>query len=201
MFFFGRNKFKKIKREDIVDAICEINKQQDELERSIIDKSSRIKELMEKGKSEQNRDMRLFYAKKISAMQAEIRRDTKRNMYLMQNVKNLDNLKAAIDDNAFIANNTKLPLNKLLNNPAELNKFLQDVLSTKNEAEQSLVDANQAFEDYEKATEERSEIYGVSESDDDLLAMFETEDQLDSEAGRVSEPAVATPKKEAQTDV
>lgn len=194
MFFFGRNKFKKIKREDVVDAICDLNKQQDELERGIIEKNDRIKELMEKGKTEQNRDMRLFYAKKISAMQNEIKRDTKRNMYLMQNVKNLDNLKAAIDDNAFITNNTKLPLNKLLNNPAELNRFLQDVLAGKNEAEQNMLDVNQAFDDYDKAIEERSEIYGVSETDDELLAMFETEDQLDAEAGKTREAAKAEPK-------
>lgn len=197
---FGRNKFKKIKREDVVDAICAINNQQSEIERRIGENSSQIKELMDKGKKETSRDVRLFYAKKITQLQDEIKRDTRRSMYLMQNVKNLDRLKAAIDDNQFITNSTKLPLNKLLYNPKDLSAFLESSLATRNEAEENMVKADQMFENYESAQTDRQEIYGVNEADDELLAMFETEDQLDLEADASIE-LESQPAKKAEQEV
>ena len=47
---FGRNKFKKLKREDVVDAIIALNKQQDDLESGILSKSDEVEKLMERGR-------------------------------------------------------------------------------------------------------------------------------------------------------
>lgn len=179
---FGRNKFKKIKREDVVNAIIEQTKQQEDLEQGILAKSQESESLLERGRKEKNRDIKLLCAKKVNSLQAEIKRDTRRAAFLLYNVKLLEKLKAAIDDNRFIENTTKLPLNKLLGDQKELAKFLESSLQNRAAAENMLTQADELFESYEQAADsESSSIYAVNKSDDELLAMFEMEEQLESE--------------------
>ncbi len=180
---FGRNKFKKLKREDVVDAIIQLGKQQDDLENGIMQKSEEVEKLMERGRKEKNRDIKLLCAKKVSSLQDEIKRDTKRAAFLLYNVKLLEKLKAAIDDNQFVENTSKLSLNKLLSDQKALAQFLESAIATRTAAEDSLVEADRLFESYEQAAQsEDGPIYSASKSDDELLAMFEMQDQLDSEA-------------------
>ena len=121
---------------------------------------------------------------------------------MLYNAKLLDKLKAAIDDNQFIANTTKLPLNKLLSDQKALASFLESAIQNKSAAENALVDADQMFDTYEQAAESSgSPIYNVSKSDDELLAMFEMQDQLDSEAEFDSDIGSETLERNAQADV
>lgn len=180
---FGRNKFKKLKREEVVDAIITLTKQQEDLEKGILTKSDDVNTLMERGRKEKNRDIKLLCAKKVNSLQEEIKRDSKRAAFLLYNVKMLEKLKAAIDDNQFVENTSKLPLNKLLGDQKALAQFLQDSIQNRTTAENTLLDADQMFESYEKAAEsDASPIYSANRSDDELLAMFELQEQLDSEA-------------------
>ena len=179
---FGRNKFKKLKREDVVEAIITLNKQQEDLESGIVSKSEEVDKLMERGCKEKNRDIKLLLAKKVTALKSEIKRDTNRATFLMYNIGLLEKLKAAIDDNSFVENTSKIPLNKLLSDQKALAQFLEGAVKSKTDAENSLVDANQMFDTYEQtASSSASPIYAVNESDDELLAMFEMQEQLDSE--------------------
>ena len=181
---FGRNKFKKLKREDVVNAIIEQSKQQEDLENGVLAKSEEVEKLMERGRKEKNRDIKLLCAKKVNTLQAEIKRDTRRAALLLYNVKLLEKLKAAIDDNRFIENTTKLPLNKLLSDRKALAQFLETSIQNRADAETMLTQADELFDSYEQAAEATSSsIYSVNESDDELLAMFEMQEQLDSEAG------------------
>lgn len=194
---FGRNKFKKLKREEVVDAIIELNKQQDEIENGILAKAAESEKLLERGRKEKNRDIKLLCAKKYNTLQEEIKRDTKRAAFLLYNVKMLEKLKAAVDDNEFVRNNTKLPLNKLLTDQKALAKFLESTIGNKAEAENMLVETDRLFETYEEAaSDESSPIYSVSKSDDELLAMFELQEQIDSEA-EVAEAETAKDAKPA----
>ena len=180
---FGRNKFKKLKREDVVNAIIEQSKQQEDLESGILAKSEEVEKLMERGRKEKNRDIKLLCAKKVNTLQAEIKRDTRRAALLLYNVKLLEKLKAAIDDNRFIENTTKMPLNKLLGDRKALAQFLEASIQNRADAETMLTQADELFDSYEQAAEATSSsIYSVNESDDELLAMFEMQEQLDSEA-------------------
>jgi len=179
---FGRNKFKKLKREDVVDAIIQLNKQQEDLESGILSKSEEVEKLMERGRKEKNRDIKLLCAKKVNTLKDEIKRDSKRAAFLLYNVKMLEKLKAAIDDNSFVENTTKLPLNKLLTDQKALAQFLESAISTRTAAESALIDADRMFESYEQAAEDESgPIYNANKSDDELLAMFEMQEQIDSE--------------------
>ena len=47
---FGRNKFKKLKREDVVNAIIDQTKQQEDLENGILQKSEEVERLLERGR-------------------------------------------------------------------------------------------------------------------------------------------------------
>ena len=175
---FGRNKFKKLKREDVVNAIIDQTKQQEDLENGILQKSEEVERLLERGRKEKNRDVKLLCAKKVNTLQEEIKRDTKRAAFLLYNVKLLERLKAAVDDNRFIENTTKLPLNKLLCDQKALAQFLQNSVQNRTAAENALVGADEMFE---AADADASPIYAVNKSDDELLAMFEMQEQYDSE--------------------
>ncbi len=180
---FGRNKFKKLKREDVVEAIIELSKQQEDLESGILSKSEEVEKLMERGRKEKNRDVKLLCAKKVNSLQDEIKRDAKRASFLIYNVKMLEKLKAAIDDNQFVQNTSKLPLNKLLGDQKALAQFLQSTIQNRTDAENTLVEADQLFDSYEQAADsDSSPIYSANKSDDELLAMFEMQDQLESES-------------------
>ncbi len=200
---FGRNKFKKLKREDVVEAIITLNKQQEDLESGILAKSDEVEKLMDRGRKEKNRDIKLLCAKKVSSLQDEIKRDSKRASFLLYNAKLLEKLKASIDDNQFVENTTKLPLNKLLSDQKALAQFLESAIQNKNAAENALVDADRMFETYEQAAESSgSPIYDANKSDDELLAMFEMQEQLDSEAEFDSDIAAEnkTDEKEEQAE-
>lgn len=199
---FGRNKFKKLKREDVVNAIIEQSKQQEDLESGILAKSEEVEKLMERGRKEKNRDIKLLCAKKVNTLQDEIRRDTKRAAFLLYNVKLLEKLKSAIDDNRFIENTTKLPLNKLLCDQKALAQFLESSIQNRTTAENALVGANELFDSYEQAADsDTSPIYSVNKSDDELLAMFEMQEQLDTEGEFDSDIGGAEPQaKRAAAD-
>ena len=61
-----KSKFDKLKREDVVEAICTLEKQEADIESGIVERAKQIETLMEKGKQEKSREIKLFYAKKIT---------------------------------------------------------------------------------------------------------------------------------------
>lgn len=174
---FG-NKFKKLKRDEVVTAICELEQQEQSLEAGMISKQAEIDSLMEKGKVEKSRDLKLFYAKKITFLKNEKTDDIQKGMYLMYNISLMRKLKNSIDDNNFIVNVGKLPLNKLLRNQKQLAQFLNKALNTKIKSEDIMTNTDQTFVEVKNLYEPNAEIYGVNKNDDQLLAMFETEESL-----------------------
>lgn len=179
---FGRNKFKKLKREDVVEAIITLSKQQEDLETGVLSKSEEVEKLLDRGRKEKNRDIKLLCAKKVTALRDEIKRDSNRAAFLLYNIKLLEKLKAAIDDNQFVKNTTKLPLNQLLSDQKALAQFLESAVASRTQAESTLVEADRMFESYEQAASDvGGPIYSANDADDELLAMFEMQEQLDSE--------------------
>ena len=64
MWLFRRNKFKRLNREDLVNSICELERQERTVEAEVLQKIKEIDALMAKGKNEKSKDLQLFYAKK-----------------------------------------------------------------------------------------------------------------------------------------
>lgn len=194
-----KSKYDKLKREDVVDAICSLEKQEDDLEEAISSRAREIEELLAKGRKETNRELKLFYAKKITSMREENQTDVKRAMYLMYNMKLLRKLKSTIDDNEFFIKTGKVSLGNLLADQKGLAQFLNKALNTKVRSEQVLTDADDTWNEIQSGYEENERIYGVNEQDDELLAMFETGEQLDAEIGELGVKNEEK-KAEAQSD-
>ena len=182
-----KSKFDKLTREDVVDAICKLEQESKDIEDGLETKQQQIDELMAKGKAEKAKDVKLFYAKKINAVKAERERSVQRAMYLMYNIQLLQKLKTAIDDNQFFKNTSKASLGNLLADQKGLAKFLNKALGTRVAAEDVLTSADETFRAVEDAYEQNETIYGMNSHDDELLAMFETEEQVEQEQAMFSE--------------
>ena len=178
-----KSKYDKLTREEVVDSICKLEKELNDLEDGIMSSQGRIDALIAKGKAEKSSDLRLFYAKKINNIKAERQRDIQRATYLMYNIQLMEKLKQAIDDNAFFKKNSKMPLSQLLADQKGLAVFLNKALNTRIEAEQVLTDADETFKSVEESYLGNEEIYGQKAADSELLAVFETEDMLQDDVG------------------
>lgn len=192
-----KSKFDKLKREDVVDAICNLEKQESDLESAIEERARTIEELLAKGRKESNRELKLFYAKKITTLREENQTDVQRAMYLMYNTKLLRKLKTTIDDNEFFVRAGKVSLSNLLADQKGLAQFLNKALGTKVRSEQVLTAADDTWNEVQSGYEANERIYGVNEHDDELLAMFETGEQLE---GELQSDGAAEEQKQADAD-
>ena len=178
MGLFG-NKFKKIKRSDVVDAIVELEKTQQNELAAIEEREKEIEKLMLQGRRSKDRNLQLALAKRINMLKAENANAAKRIQYLNANTQALNQLKTSLDEQEFIINNSKMPLNKLLREPAQLKKFLNSVNLKKQRSESALGDVLDVFTEAEEGYNEDARIYGVNTEDDALLSMFEQQNETD----------------------
>ena len=153
-----KSKYDKLKREDVVNAICNLEKQENDLEEAIEERARAIEELLQKGRRETNRELKLFYAKKITSMREENQTDVRRAMYLMYNTKLLKKLKNTIDDNEFFMRTGKVSLGNLLSDQKGLAQFLNKALNTKVRSEQVLTDADDTWNEVQSGYEENERI-------------------------------------------
>ena len=182
-----KSKYDKVTREDVVDAICKLEQESSNIEENLLTAQKRIDELVVKGKAEKSKEVKLFYAKKINALKSEREQSVRRAMYLMYNIQLLQKLKTAIDDNQFFKNTSNTSLGNLLADQKGLAKFLNKTLGTRIKAEDVLTSADETFRSVEEAYEQNDTIYGMNAQDDELLAMFETEEQVEAEQEMFSE--------------
>ena len=189
-----KSKYDKLTREEVVDAICKLEKDLKNIEDGLIEKQKQIDDLILKGKKETNKEIKLFYAKRINSLKAEREQSVQRAMYLMYNIQLLNKLKSAIDDNQFFKNSAKVSLGNLLADQKGLAKFLNKTLNTRVRAEDVLTSADETFRNVEEVYEKNETIYGMSCDDDALLAMFETEEMVEEEQENYSTESPATKK-------
>ena len=168
-----KNKFDKLNRDDVVDAICKLEKEMQNTESIIEEKQTQINSLMDKGRKEADTQLKLYYAKKINCLKSEREQDIRRVTYLMYNVQLLNKLKNSIDDNQFFKNTSKQSLGNLLSDQKGLAKFLNKALNTRVSAEDVLTSADETFKTIEDSYSGNETIYGKNSDDDALLAMFD----------------------------
>lgn len=185
-----RNKFDKLNRDDVVDAICKLEKEMQNTESVIEEKQTQINSLMDKGKKEFDTQLKLYYAKKINCLKSEREQDIRRVTYLMYNVQLLNKLKNSIDDNQFFRNTSKQSLGNLLSDQKGLAKFLNKALNTRVSAEDVLTSADETFKTIEDSYSGNETIYGKNSDDDALLAMFETADTVAEEESLYAQDTV-----------
>lgn len=176
-----KNKFDKLNRDDVVDAICKLEKEMQNTESIIEEKQTQINLLMDKGRKEADTQLKLYYAKKINCLKSEREKDIRRVTYLMYNVRLLNKLKDSIDDDQFFKNTSKQSLGNLLSDQKGLAKFLNRALNTRVASEDVLTLADETFKTIEDSYSGNETIYGKNSDDDALLAMFETADTVAEE--------------------
>ena len=169
-------RFRKLKREDVVESIVKLEKQQQEIEDGIVDKEAHIQELLAKGKKEKSQEIRLMYAKQINYLKEQKTRDAKRGMYLTYNINMMNKLKDAMEDKEFFTTSSKIQLNKLLADQKGLAKYLNKALKVRIKEEDVLTNADETFNEVASMYEDNETIYGAGKTDDQLLAMFEESD-------------------------
>ena len=178
---FKRNKFKNIVREDLVNSICELERQERTAEAEIMQKQKEIDALLEKGKKEKTDDLKLLYAKKINHLKEEKASIIERGMYLLYNIRLMSKLKDAYDSNAFFKTKTKVPLSELLADQKGLARFLNKALETRISAEDVLTSADDLFTEIQGAYDKNESIYGLKREDEELLSSFEKAGALEDE--------------------
>lgn len=196
--FFKRKKYDRITREEVVESIVSLQREEQQLEEKVLGAADEIARLLERGKAEKDQNVRLFLAKKINYLKTEQKQNTQRATYILYNIQLLNRLKDAIDEKQFFENSLGQPLNALLADQEELARFLNKTLNTRVSAENVLTSADETFTEVLSAYEENEKIYGVGQSDDELLAMFETHDALESEG--LAEAKPAEPQARAKTE-
>ena len=185
-----RNKFDKLNRDDVVDAICKLEKEMQNTESVLEEKQTQINSLMDKGRKEFDTQLKLYYAKKINCLKSEREQDIRRVTYLMYNVQLLNKLKNSIDDNQFFKNTSKQSLGNLLSDQKGLAKFLNKALNTRVSAEDVLTSADETFKTIEDSYIGNETIYGKNSDDDALLAKFETADTVAEEESLYAQDTV-----------
>ena len=195
MWFFKRNKFKNLNRQDLVNSICELERQERTVEAEVYQKLKEIDALVDKGKKEKNKDLQLFYAKKISHLNEEKQTCMERGMYLLYNIRLMNKLKDAFDSNTFFKTQTKVPLSELLSDQKRLAKFLNKALVTRISSEDVLTSADELFTEVQSAYEVNQPIYGIGKNEDEILSMFEKENALNEEKELMSEKQKEEPIK------
>ena len=181
MWPFKKNKFNKLKRDEVVKAIVDLEEREASIEKQLDDFKSNVDALTAKAKAETDRTRKVFYVKKINSLKAENENNVQRAMMLMYNLQLLNKLKDAIDDKNFVANVGKVPLNKLLGNQKDLAAFLNKALNNKIRMEDIMTSADDTFTEVASSYEPNQAIYGVNKNDDALLAAFEEESALADE--------------------
>lgn len=177
------NKFRKIKREDVVEQIIAYSKEMEDLENSIMTNKDEINALYAKGRKEKDLQVREMLAQRISRKKKEQGVFLKRIKFLEYNINVLENLKQAIDDQQFSKEKKNNPINKLLRNSKDLNDFLLKSQSEKKELESTLINATETFDEYASFDDESTEIYGTKSETSDIMAQFEISDNFDDEFG------------------
>lgn len=191
-----KSKFDKLTREEVVDAICSLEKESRNIESELIEKKKEINELMAKGKAETDRESKLYYAKKIIMLKSDREQSVQHAMYLLYNIRLANKLKIAIDDNNFFKKSAQMSLGSLLADQKGLAKFLNKTLKTRVAAEDVLTSADEMFQQVEELYEKNDTIYGINKDDDALLAMFETEEIVAEE----QEMYLEQPRTENKTE-
>ena len=178
-----KSKFEKISREDVNDAICKLDAENKVIDEKMLGMQQQIEEVTLLAKKEKIREIKLNYIKKISYLKRSRVTLAKRSSYILYNIELMERLKQSIDDNQLFTLTQGITLNKLLSDQKGLRKFLLKSLNTKQTAEKKLVEGNEVFDSVDDLYEESEEIYGKSESDDELLAAFEKEASMHDDTG------------------
>lgn len=173
MGLFNRMHLRKIKRDEVVEALVELEKRQDRLLAQKQENNKKIEAYFNDGCNSNDKEEKLFCAKQINILKAENKSTMNRLIYLSNNISMLNQLKTALDEKDFIKVNKKMNLHQLIDNPTDLAKFLKTLNKDKMYHEEKLSNALDVMEEMNGGYEPNERLFGETQQDNELLAMFE----------------------------
>lgn len=189
MGLFKRNPLKNIKREDVVDAIIELEKKKDELQDDVFIREKQVSDKMHRGKSSKSLSEKKMLANEIIMLQRQVKAAQKRIIFIDKKIYVTEQVKLAIDDMEFANYNKKSPVGQMFKNNASLEKFLTNVVDAKTEADTELLEQIDMVDSIMNTYLEEDNLYGESEDLNNILSMMEDDTE------EVSEPIAPTPSR------
>ena len=186
-----KNKFETLTRDEVIDTICTLEREETLYEDKINTLTEDIKAKLNEGKALENPLQRTFLVKKITLLTEKRERAIRQAMYIIYNLRLSERLKDAIDDKSLVDKIASLKSIKYFKDQKALALFLNDALNTKIKEEDVLTDADDTFKAVEEMYSGNLKIYGISDmTEDNILAFFEEGDfepkqvKIDEEANK-----------------
>lgn len=176
MGLFKRNPLKNIKREDVVDAIIELEKKKDELQDDIFIKEKQINNKLHRGKKSNSLSEKKLLANEVLMLQRQVKASQKRVGFIDKKIYVTEQIKLSIDDMEFAEYNNKSTIGKLFKNNNQLEKFLTNVVDTKTMADQDLMEQIDLVDSIMGTYTEEEGLYGDSKEVNDILSLMEDDD-------------------------
>ncbi len=190
MGLFKRNPLKNVKREDVVDAIIELEKKKDELQDDVFIREKQVTDKLQRGKTSKSLSEKKMLANEILMLQRQVKAAQKRIGFLDKKIYVTEQVKLAIDDMEFANYNKKSTVGQMFKNNASLEKFLTNVVDAKTEADTELLEQIDMVDSIMNTYLEEDNLYGESQEMNDILSMMEED----------TETVENTPEKESKTE-
>lgn len=195
--FKARLTLKRIKRDDLVNRIVEIEQQQQDFVSKIEDNKSEIENIKCKFKSESLEAMKKAYCKKIMRLQRENESIAARMDTLDALLGNYNELKLNYDDYHMYSTEKKNNIDKLLEDTVRLTQQLNKVTSIVNEKREKIINTQDMFKETNEARLDFEGIDQMNNEENQLYAMLENE-ELNSHEDVIynKDSVVETPESE-----
>lgn len=190
MGLFKRNPLKNVKREDVVDAIIELEKKKDELQDDVFIREKQVSDKMQRGKKSKSLSEKKMLANEIMMLQRQVKAAQKRIIFIDKKIYVTEQVKLAIDDMEFANYNKKSTVGTMFKNNASLEKFLTNVVDAKTEADTELLEQIDMVDSIMDTYLEEDNLYGESQDMNNILSMMEED----------TEEVENTPEKESKTE-
>ncbi len=173
MGLFKRNPLKNIKREEVVDAIVELEKKKDELQDDVFIKEKQITQKLHRGKKSNSLSEKKMLANEILMLQRQVKASQKRIHFIDKKVYVTEQVKLAIDDMEFANYNRKSTLSKMFKSNTQLEKFLTNVVDAKSMADNELLEQIDLVDGIMNTYMEEDNLYGDTQEVNNILSMME----------------------------
>ena len=200
MGLFKRDPLKNIKRDEVVDAIIDLEKKKDEMQDDIFIKEKQINQKLHRGKKSVSLSEKKLLANEILMLQRQVKASQKRVGFVDKKIYVTEQIKLAIDDMEFTNYNKKSTVDKLFANNKQLEKFLTTVVDEKTFADQELLEQIDLVDNIMGVYMEDENLYGESKEVNDILSMMEDDDYEISEPVE-PESAQTTAKEEKEAEL
>ena len=131
MCFRRKNRFDELTRDEVVDAICLLEREEELAEENIATYTEKIKLMMDDGRHEKDGLKRTLLVKKITLLNEKRDRAINSAMYILYNLRLSERLKDAIDDKTLVAKISSLKSINYLQDQRALALYLNNALNTK----------------------------------------------------------------------